>query len=71
MERKRRDAIPNRQYDVFQSTYYQLVNIGEVIVMDDDESIVSVLESNCGMHIAVVIYIHCRKGINTFLRLRT
>ena len=70
-ERKRRDAIPNRQYDVFQSTDYTLVNIGEVKVMDDDKSIVSVLQSKCGLHIAVVIYVHCGKGINSFLRLRT
>ena len=30
MGRRRRDAIPNRQYDVFQSTGYSTVNMGEL-----------------------------------------
>ena len=30
MRRRRRDAIPNRQYDVFQSTGYSTVNMGEL-----------------------------------------
>ena len=62
VERMRRDAISNRQYDVFQSTDYAIVNRGEVKVMDDDESIVSVLKSKCGLHIAVVVYVHCGKN---------
>ena len=30
MARRRRDAIPNRQYDEFQSTGYSTVNMGEL-----------------------------------------
>ena len=30
MGRRRRDAIPNRQYDIFQSTGYSTVNMGEL-----------------------------------------
>ena len=30
MARRRRDAIPNRRYDEFQSTGYSTVNMGEL-----------------------------------------
>ena len=32
MARRRRDAIPNRQYDEFQSTGYATVNISELLL---------------------------------------